>query len=68
MKKPNRYQSLIADIFDKGYSKGKVVVPFSREQLISTADKLDIPVPKNVADILCSFRSVQGFIFTKTPR
>lgn len=56
MKKPNRYQSLIADIFEKGYSKGKVVVPFSREQLISTAAKLDIPVPKNVGDILYSFR------------
>jgi hypothetical protein len=32
------------------------VVPFSREQLISTAAKLDIPVPKNVGDILYSFR------------
>ena len=56
MKKPNRYQSLIADIFTKGYRKGKRVVPFSREQLVETASRLNIKVPKNLGDILYSFR------------
>jgi len=56
MKKPNRYQSLIADIFTKGYVKGKTVVAFSRDQLVETAARLAIPVPKNLGDILYSFR------------
>ncbi len=56
MKKPNRYQRLIADIFEKGYTKGKTVVAFSREQLVETATRLDIKVPKNLGDILYSFR------------
>jgi hypothetical protein len=56
MKKLNRYESLISDIFLSGYSKGKVVVPFSRVQLIGTASKLGISVPKNLGDILYSFR------------
>ena len=56
MKKPNRYQSLIAHIFAKGYKKGKTVVPFSRDELIETASLLDIAVPKNIGDVLYSFR------------
>lgn len=56
MKKQNRYQRLIADIFSKGHRKGKTVVPFSREQLVETATRLDIKVPKNLGDILYSFR------------
>jgi hypothetical protein len=56
MKKPNRYQSIIADIFNKGYVKGKTVVAFSRDQLVETASRLAIPVPKNLGDILYSFR------------
>jgi hypothetical protein len=56
MKKPNRYQSLIAHIFAKGYKKGKIVVPFSRDELIETASLLEIAVPKNIGDVLYSFR------------
>lgn len=56
MKKPNRYQSLIAHIFAKGYKKGKTVVPFSRDELIETAALLEIAVPKNIGDVLYSFR------------
>ena len=56
MKKPNRYQSLIAHIFAKGYRKGKTVVPFSRDELIHTAALLEIAVPKNIGDVLYSFR------------
>jgi hypothetical protein len=56
MKKQNRYESLIGDIFAKAYKKGRTVVPFSREQLIETASCLGIKVPKNIGDILYSFR------------
>lgn len=56
MKKPNRYESLIAHIFKEGFRKNKSVISFSREQLISTATYLKIAVPKNVGDVLYSFR------------
>jgi hypothetical protein len=56
MKKPNRYQSLIAHIFAKGYKKEKTVIPFSRDELIETAALLEIAVPKNIGDVLYSFR------------
>lgn len=56
MKKQNRYQRLIADIFANGHRKGKTVIAFSREQLVETATRLDIKVPKNLGDILYSFR------------
>ena len=55
-KQPNRYQALVADIFTKSYKKGVTSVAFSREELIETADRLGIKLPKNLGDILYSFR------------
>lgn len=53
---PNRYQALIESIFVKHYRRGKKVVPFTREELISTAQQLKIVVPSNLGDVLYSFR------------
>jgi len=52
----NRYQALVATIFIDGYKKGRKAVPFDRDQLVSTAEKLGIKLPKNLGDILYSFR------------
>ena len=56
MKKPNRYQSLIADLFFSRYEAGKKALPFTREELLKTAGKLGIEMPKNLGDVLYSFR------------
>jgi len=56
IKTPNRYQALIESIFVKHYRRGKKVVPFTREELISTAQQLKIVVPSNLGDVLYSFR------------
>lgn len=56
MKKLNRYERLIADIFSRAHSKGMSVVPFTREDLIETAGALGMKLPKNVGDVLYSFR------------
>ncbi len=53
---PNRYQALVAEIFKKSYKKGITSVSFSREELIETADRLGIKIPKNLGDVLYSFR------------
>jgi hypothetical protein len=55
-KQPNRYQSLVSKIFTKGFRKGTTSVPFSREELVDTAAALGIIVPKNIGDVLYSFR------------
>ena len=55
-KQPNRYEALIGNIFSMNYQKGSKVVPFTREALISTAENLNIKLPKNLGDVLYSFR------------
>lgn len=58
-KKPrlsNRYQSLIEKIFLDRYAEGKIALPFIREDIEIAAQALEISLPKNIGDILYSFR------------
>ena len=52
----NRYSQLIERIFAANYKKGAIEVPFRREEIISTATELGIPLPKNLGDVIYSFR------------
>ena len=52
----NRYIQLIETIFFKYYKKGKTEVPFVREDLETTAMELGIKLPKNLGDVVYSFR------------
>ena len=52
----SRYQKLIEKVFFDGYKKGKKVVPFDRDELISSAKALGIDVPKNLGDVIYSVR------------
>jgi hypothetical protein len=52
----NRYSKLIEKIFEQNYNEGAQEVVFQREDLISTAAKLDMKLPKNIGDIIYSFR------------
>src|SRR3989304_7110404 len=52
----NRYSKLIETIFFKNYKKGMKEVRFEREDLISTAKELKIDLPKNLGDVVYSFR------------
>ncbi|PAW77036.1 MAG: endonuclease [Verrucomicrobia bacterium Tous-C9LFEB] len=52
----NRYQAIIADVFKKHYKNGSLIVEFPRDELVSIAQLLNIKVPKNVGDIVYSFR------------
>lgn len=56
MAKVNRYSKIIEAIFLKSYKKGVTEVPFTRDDIVSTARKLKIPLPKNLGDLLYSFR------------
>ena len=52
----NRYSKLIESVFFKHYEKGIKAITFEREELIFIARELDIEFPKNLGDIIYSFR------------
>lgn len=52
----NRYVQIIEQIFLKYYTEGATEVSFEREDLSNVARKLKIKLPKNLGDILYSFR------------
>ena len=56
MAKTNRYSQIIEDIFFQHYSDGDTVVQFAREDIVRSAERLDIPLPKNLGDVVYSFR------------
>ena len=53
---PNRYQALVEDLFFTSFKKGATAIAFTRDELLATADKLGIKMPKNPGDVLYSFR------------
>jgi hypothetical protein len=52
----SRYSKIIELVFFWNYQKGDSVVHFDREDLIKAAAELKLNVPKNVGDIVYSFR------------
>lgn len=53
---PNRYSVIIEAIFQDKYEHGNRVVDFAREDIAIYADKLNVKVPKNLGDVIYSFR------------
>jgi len=56
MPKQNRYDSIIAEIFKNHFKKGKDSFEFNRSELEKVAKKLKIKLPKNLGDLLYSYR------------
>lgn len=52
----NRYTKIIESIFFKYYNEGKEEVLFERIDIEQTASELKIKLPKNLGDVLYSFR------------
>tara|TARA_R110002072_G_scaffold302300_2_gene484642 strand:+ start:1900 stop:2688 length:789 start_codon:yes stop_codon:yes gene_type:complete len=55
-KSPNRYGALIEKVFFDRYSNGARELEFARTNIEDAADVLDIKLPKNLGDVLYSFR------------
>lgn len=55
-KKQNRYSNLLEYIFKLKYKKGIKEFSFSREEIELSARKLSIKLPKNLGDLIYSFR------------
>lgn len=56
MAKANRYERIIERIFLTEYRKGVKEVPFKREDIERVAGELGIKLPKNLGDVIYSFR------------
>lgn len=52
----NRYIQIIAAIFSKYYQEGSTEILFERSDLTQAAEELGIKLPKNLGDVLYSFR------------
>lgn len=55
-KRKNRYSQIIESIFFEKYKKGLKEIPFDRQDLIDTAEKLNLGQIKNIGDIPYTFR------------
>ncbi len=52
----NRYTQLIEKIFERHYTAMATEVSFEREEIVRTAQELGIVLPKNLGDIVYTFR------------
>lgn len=55
-KETNRYRALIEKIFLDSYNAGATVADFARQDIEDAAAALEIALPKNLGDVLYSFR------------
>lgn len=55
-KAANRYSSIIAKVFSNHYAKDGQAFEFTREEFAGIAAKLKMDLPKNVGDLVYSFR------------
>lgn len=56
MAKNSRYDKLIAEIFNRHYKKNLQSFIFDRSEIIEIANEIEIELPKNLGDIIYSFR------------
>lgn len=55
-RKQNRYSAIMEGLFLSKFNEGDTEIPFSREDFIEMAQELKVNVPKNLGDIVYSFR------------
>lgn len=54
--RPGIYDAIIVEIFQRHYQEGAESFEFSRLELVEVAEHLNISLPKNIGDVLYSFR------------
>jgi hypothetical protein len=67
----NRYEQLIERIFLAHYKRGNTEVTFEREEIAAMAKRIGIEIPKNLGDLIYSFRyraTLPNSITDKAPK
>ena len=54
--KPNAYSQIIERVFLTRFREGDLEVEFSRDDIAQAAQELGVPLPKNLGDVVYSFR------------
>ena len=52
----NRYVAILSEVFKAHYRKGMTEFEFTRDEFVTKAVELGIVLPKNLGDVLYSFR------------
>ena len=55
-KKSSSYSAIMAHLFFRGYKPGVKKIPFAREEILAVAEELNMPAPKNLGDLMYSYR------------
>ena len=55
-RKKNRYLQIIESIFGKHHKRGATEIEFTRDDIVTAAQRLKVVLPKNLGDVLYSFR------------
>ena len=55
-KKPGVYREIIEHLFKSNYKVGESCIPFKRDDLVTSANAVGADIPKNLGDIVYSFR------------
>jgi hypothetical protein len=55
-REPNLYEAIILRLFEDHYTQGMTEFEFTRNEVVSIAEVLNIEVPKNIGDVFYSFR------------
>jgi hypothetical protein len=67
----NRYAQIIERIFLSNYKAGSTEIPFEREDIVRVAKELGIKLPKNLGDVIYSFRyraALPSSVAAKAPK
>ena len=51
-----RYSQIIAKIFEAKFREGRRAIRFERTEIVSAARELGIELPKNLGDVVYSFK------------
>jgi hypothetical protein len=68
MPEANRYTKLLEHVFERHYRRGAREVVFEREELVAAAERIGMRLPKNLGDVIYSFRYRAGLPETITAR
>lgn len=71
MAEANRYSQIIEKLFHSRFKPGAMEVPFERDDLVRVAKSLGIRLPKNLGDVIYSFRyrtTLPESVRTKAPQ